>query len=102
LESLTGDLQDEKARLENELCLTILTFSAEARMIALERDEALEAKRRLEEEEALPSASTPPDSPELTINNQAGDCLQGAPAGDAHNYMAVHVRSAEDAAHLDK
>jgi len=58
LKTLTGNLQDEKARLENELSLTILKFSAEARIIALERDEALEVKRRLEEEKRQMSANT--------------------------------------------
>ena len=58
LQRLTGEFETEKMRLENELSLTILKFAAEARVIALERDEALEAKQRLEEEIGKMSANT--------------------------------------------
>jgi hypothetical protein len=102
VEKLIGELKTEKVHLENELSLTILKFAAEARVIALERDEALEAKQRLEEEIGLLSARLRPISREFSSSNQARDRLQQAPEVGANSYMEVHLTSAEDVAQLDR
>jgi hypothetical protein len=79
-----------------------LKFAAEARVIALEQDEALEAKQRLEEEIGLLSARLRPISREFSSSNQARDRLQQAPEVGANSYMEVHLTSAEDVAQLDR